>query len=151
MKEMTRTTTTLPSGRWRTGARLILACVMSASFLGAAPLPGPYGKEHEITVDPTSLEPPTRWHLPGITPIIASLDPEYTDAYSTTERRVVKLKPGQYRFGTFTFDFPFKVTLEGVLEFSPSLEQCVDGRGTTTLTIRCSQMQPYSGEVDYYK
>ncbi len=151
MEAMIRATAKISAGRGPAFARLLLACLMSAILLGAAPLPGPYGKEYEITVDPTSLEPPTRWHVPGITPIIASLDPEYTDAYSTTERHVVKLKPGQYRFGTFTFDFPFKVTLEGVLEFSPSLEHCVDGRGTTTLTIRCSQMQPYSGEVDYYK
>lgn len=151
MEGMRPRTTEAPAGRWPAFAQLVVACLMSATLLGASPLPGPYAKEYEITVDPTSLEPPTRWHVPGITPIIASLDPEYTDAYSTTERRVVKLKPGRYRFGTFTFDFPFTVTLDGVLEFSPSLDHCVDGRGTTTLTVRCSQMQPYSGEVDYYK
>lgn len=148
----TKPLTTLGRGRpWSAVALVLLVGLMCATLLGAAPLPGPYAKEYEITVDPTALEPPTRWHVPGITPIIASLDPEYTDAYSTTERRIVKLKPGQYRFGTFTFDFPFTVTLDGVLEFAPSLEHCVEGRGTTTLTIRCSQMQPYSGEVDYYK
>ena len=151
MNRLTQMTTMMLGDRSWAMARLALACALSATLLGAAPLPGPYAKEHEITVDPTLLEPPTRWHVPGVTPIIASLDPEYTDAYSTTERRVVKLKPGQYRFGTFTFDFPFQVTLDGLLEFSPSLEHCVDGRGTTTLTVRCSQMQPYSGKPDYYK
>lgn len=140
-----------PAGSGPGLAWLVLACVMSASLLGAAPLPGPYAKEHAITIDPTALEPPTRWHVPGVTPIIASLDPEYTDAYSTTERQVVTLKPGHYRFGTFTFDFPFEVTLDGVLDFSPSLDHCVDGRDTTTLTIRCSRVQPYTGDIDYYE
>lgn len=110
---------------------------------------GPYSKEYEIMVDPRGLTPPTRWHVPGVTPIIASLDPEYTDAYSTTERKAVKLKPGQYRFGTFTFDFPFVITLEGVLDYSTSLDQCVDGRGTRTLVVRCSRTQPYGGQPEY--
>ena len=30
-----------------------------------------------------------------------------------------------------------------------SLDQCVTGRGTQTLTVRCSQTQPYSGQRDY--
>ena len=122
----------------------------SLSSFGAEAAPrGPYSKEYEIRVDPTALKPPTRWHVPGVTPIIASLDPEYTDAYSTTEQKVVKLKPGKYRFGTFTFDFPFVITLEGVVDFAPSLDQCVDGRGSRTLTVRCSRTQPYGGQRDY--
>ncbi len=115
---------------------------------GAAP-PGAYSTEHDITVDPTALTPPTRWHLPGVTPMITSMDPDTTDAYSTTERQVVKLRPGTYRFGTFTFDFPFVVTLEGVLDFAKSLDQCVEGRGTKTLTVTCSRMQPYGGTPEY--
>jgi hypothetical protein len=137
---------------WREIGSLVGVGLLVAAFTPwpaqAAP-PGPYSTEYPITVDPTGLTPPTRWHVPGVTPIIATLDPEYTDAYSTTERAVVKLKPGQYRFGTFTFDFPFRVTLEGVLDYSSSLDQCVDGRGTTTLTVRCSRTQPYGGEPDY--
>ena len=56
------------------------------------------------------------------------------DAYKTTESRALKLKPGKYTFGSFTFDFPFAVNLEGKLEFDQSLDQCVEGRGTQTLT-----------------
>ena len=66
------------------------------------------------------------------------------------ERRpYLTLKPGRYRFGTFTFDFPFVLTLEGVLDFSSSLDQCVEGRGSRTLTVRCSRTQPYGGEPEY--
>jgi len=59
------------------------------------------------------------------------------------------LKPGEYRFGTFTFDFAFRVTLDGTLDFADSLTQCVDGRGTQRLVIRCSHTQPYKQERDY--
>ena len=30
----------------------------------------PLTREYTITVDPTGLEPPTRWHVPGVTPLI---------------------------------------------------------------------------------
>lgn len=130
------------------GAAAVFLLSVNPLGIDAAPR-GPYAKEYEIKVDPTTLTPPTRWHVPGVTPIIASLDPEYTDAYSTTEQKVVKLKPGKYRFGTFTFDFPFVITLDGVIDFAPSLDQCVDGRGTRTLTVRCSRTQPYGGQPEY--
>ena len=78
-------------------------------------------------------------------------DPINMDAYKTTEVKQLNLKPGEYRFGTFTFDFLFKVTLSGTLEYSPTLDQCVDGRGTQVLTIRCSHTQPYPQEPDYPK
>lgn len=106
-------------------------------------------KEYTITVDATALHPPSRWYVPGVTPIIWSLDPDSTEAFRTTEIHELKLKPGSYRFGTFTFDFPFTVTLEGVLDFAPSLDQCVSGRGTQTLIVRCSRTQPYGGQPDY--
>ena len=128
------------------GALLLIA--VSALWGEAAP-PGPYSKEYQITVDPTALTPPTRWYVPGVTPHVASLDPDTTDAFSTTQRGEITLKPGQYRFGTFTFDFPFVLTLEGVLDFSPSLDQCVEGRGTKTLMVRCSRTQPYGGQPEY--
>ena len=114
----------------------------------AAP-PAPYSKEYAITVDATALTPPTWWYVPGVTPIIWSLDPDNTEALQTTAPHELKLKPGSYRFGTFTFDFPFTVTLEGVLDFATSLDQCVSGRGTQTLTVRCSRTQPYGGTRDY--
>jgi len=139
--------------RWRgaTGRLVALTLALTwglASPASAAP-PAPYSKEHGITIDATALTPPTWWHVPGKTPIIWSMDPDNTEAYRTTAVRELKLKPGSYRFGTFTFDFPFVVTLEGVLDFAPSLDQCVSGRGTQVLTIRCSRTQPYGGQRDY--
>ena len=111
----------------------------------------PLLREFPITVNPSALAPPTWWHVPGITPLIWTKDPINMDAYKTSESRTLNLKPGDYRFGTFTFDFLFKVTLSGTLEFSPALDQCVDGRGTQVLTIRCSHTQPYPQEPDYPK
>ncbi len=134
---------------------LLLCCagsvLLGASITGAgeAAPPSASSKEYDITVDATALTPLTRWQVPGVTPYLMSLDPEYSEAYPTTESRVVRLKPGQYRFGTFTFDFSFEVTLEGVLDFAPSLDQCIDGRGTRTLTVRCSRTQPYGGQPEY--
>jgi len=115
---------------------------------GAAPPPA-YTKEYPITIDATRLNPPTWWHVPGMTPIIWSLDPESTEAFRTTTMQELKLKPGSYRFGTFTFDFLFAVTLEGVLEYAKSLDQCVNGRGTQKLTVSCSRTQPYGGQPEY--
>lgn len=106
-------------------------------------------KEYTITVDATALHPPSWWYVPGVTPIIWSMDPDNTEALKTTEPHALKLKPGSYRFGTFTFDFPFTVTLEGVLDFAPSLDQCVSGRGTQKLVVRCSRTQPYGGQPEY--
>ncbi len=111
----------------------------------------PLLREFPITVNPSALNPPTWWHVPGITPLIWTKDPINMDAYKTTEVKQLNLKPGEYRFGTFTFDFLFKVTLSGTLEYSPTLDQCVDGRGTQVLTIRCSHTQPYPQEPDYPK
>ena len=87
--------------------------------------------------------------MPGVTPMIMTMDPDSTDAFKTTQAQELKLRPGDYRFGTFTFDFPFTVTIDGVLEYSKSLDQCVQGRGTKTLSVTCSRMQPYGGKRDY--
>jgi hypothetical protein len=111
----------------------------------------PHTKEYAITVDATALHPPTWWYVPGVTPLIWSLEPENTDAFKTTERQELKLKPGAYRFGTFTFDFPFMVTMDGKLDFAPSLDQCVGGRGTAELKVLCSKVQPYAGQPEYWK
>ena len=116
----------------------------------AGPPPTLYSKEYTITIDATALKPPTWWQVPGVTPMIMTMDPDTTEAYRTTAARELKLKPGNYRFGTFTFDFPFVVTLEGVLDYARSLDQCVGGRGTQKLTVRCSRTQPYSGKPEYY-
>jgi hypothetical protein len=123
-------------------------CLASAA-VQAAP-PAAYTREHAIVFDATALIPPTWWQVPGVTPMIMTMDPESSDAYRTTDRRELKLKPGQYKFGTFTFDFPFTISLDGKVDFAKSLDQCVEGRGTQTLTVRCSRTYPYGGKRDNY-
>ena len=129
------------------GAGLLLSAVMGAS--ATAGQPAAYLQEHSITIDATVLEPPTWWQVPGITPSIYASDPESLDAYKTTEARALKLKPGKYKFVSFTFDFPFGVNLDGKVEYATSLDQCVGGRGTQTLTVRCSRTYPHGGQRDY--
>lgn len=134
--------------RFLTLALYAAAIVVSVSIGHAAP-PTIYTTEHAITIDATTLHPPSWWYVPGITPLIWSMDPENTEAYRTSSIRELKLKPGSYRFGTFTFDFPFTVNLDGRLEFPATLDQCVSGRGTQKLTITCSKTQPYGGQPEY--
>ena len=122
-----------------------------ASLANAAEPTNPLLREFSITVDPSALNPPTWWHVPGITPLIWTKDPVNMDAYKTTQIKELKLKPGEYRFGTFTFDFLFKVTLAGTLEFAKTLDQCVNGRGSGVLAIHCSHTQPYPQDPDYPK
>lgn len=127
---------------------------------GLATIPGETGhasspppahlKEHTITIDATNLVPPSWWQVPGVTPSIWASDPESLDAPKTSERRELQLKPGTYKFISFTFDFPFAVTLDGTLEFAKSLDQCIEGRGTRTLIVRCKRMYPHGGERDAY-
>ena len=100
-------------------------------------------------VDPTALVPPTSWNIPGVTPLIYNMDPISSEAFKTTAVKELHLKPGQYRFGSFTFDFPFSVSRDGLLQFASTLDQCVKGRGTNTLTILCSHTQPYPQQPDY--
>ena len=143
-KSLTRTV-------WIRSLTIVLACLplLLVSVSEAAEPRNPLLREFSITVDPSGLNPPTWWHVPGITPLIWTKDPINMDAYKTTEVKELKLKPGEYRFGTFTFDFLFKVTLSGTLEFAKTLDQCVDGRGSEKLTIRCSHTQPYPQDPDY--
>jgi hypothetical protein len=82
----------------------------------AAGQPAAYTQEHAITIDATPINPQSWWQVPGITPSIYASDPESMDAYKTTESRALKLKPGKYKFGSFTFDFPFTVNLDGPLQ-----------------------------------
>ena len=135
--------------RWATGWLLTLAsCLLSSSFAQAGP-PTAYTTEHSITIDASVLEPPSWWQVRGITPSIYNSDPESMDAYKTTEKRTLALKPGKYKFVSFTFDFPFSVNLEGKLDFAGSLDQCVEGRGTQTLIVRCKRTYPHGGQPDY--
>lgn len=144
-------TTNSSSTTWRGHLCVLLVCspLMLASLAEAAEPINPLLREFSITVDPSALKPPTWWHVPGITPLIWSKDPVNMDAYKTTEVKEVKLKPGEYRFGTFTFDFLFKVTLSGTLEYAQALDQCVNGRGSEKLIIHCSHTQPYPQDPDY--
>ena len=129
---------------------LIITCGLMNVTEAAEPV-NPLLKEFTIKIDPSALKPPTHWHVPGMTPLIWTMDPVNMEAYKTTDVKELQLKPGTYRFGTFTFDFLFKVSLSGTLEFSEALDQCVEGRGTQVLTIRCSHTQPYPQDPDYYK
>jgi len=138
---------------WMRGLCVLLACLplMVTALSEAAEPTNPLLREFAITVDPSALNPPTWWHVPGITPLIWTKDPINMDAYKTTQVKELQLKPGEYRFGTFTFDFLFKVTLSGTLEFAKTLDQCVNGRGSGKLTIHCSHTQPYPQDPDYPK
>jgi hypothetical protein len=137
--------------KWGMGCCLLGVLLGSAMVIqpAAAGQPAAYTKEHSITIDATTITPQSWWQVPGVTPSIYASDPESLDAHKTTEARALKLKPGKYKFGSFTYDFPFAVNLEGKLEFDKSLDQCVEGRGTQTLTVRCSRTYPYSGQRDY--
>ena len=128
-----------------------LVCLITAPVVQAEEPVNPLLREFTIQVDPTALHPPTWWHVPGVTPLIWTMDPISAKAHRTTEAQQVLLKPGEYRFGTYTFDFAFKVTLSGTLDYAKNLDQCVDGRGSQKLTIRCSHTQPYPQEPDYYE
>jgi hypothetical protein len=126
----------------------LVSGIVIASSVQAGP-PAAYTTEHPITIDATVLDPPSWWQVPGVTPSIYNSDPESMDAYKTTDKQTLALKPGKYKFVSFTFDFPFSVNLEGKIEFSSSLDQCVEGRGTQTLVVRCKRTYPHGGQRDY--
>lgn len=126
-----------------------LLTIASAQW-GFAGEPPAHLKAHQITIDATKLVPPSWWQVPGITPSIWNSDPESLDAPKTSELRELQLRPGTYKFISFTFDFPFTVNLNGTLDFSTSLDQCVHGRGTTTLVILCKRTYPHGGQPDPY-
>ena len=139
----------LEAWRWAMGLLpLLFAGAVGLEMADAAPPPS-YTKEHAIMIDPTVLDPPSWWYVPGVTPSIYNSDPDSLDAFKTTDKRTLALKPGKYKFISFTFDFPFSVNLEGKLEFASSLDQCVEGRGTQTLIVRCKRTYPYGGQPDY--
>ncbi len=130
---------------------LLVASCLFISSVGLASEPtNPLLRKFTMTVDPSALHPPTKWQVPGITPLISIMDPASNVAYSTEEVKTLELKPGKYQFGTYTFSFFFKVTLSGTLDYDKSLDQCVQGRGTQKLTVTCSHTQPYPQDPDYY-
>jgi hypothetical protein len=141
-------------GRKQNPSRSIamMAGLAAALFVETAMATSPpaHLTEHTITIDATKLVPTSWWQVPGVTPSIWNSDPESLDAPKTSERRALSLKPGKYKFISFTFDFPFMVSLEGTLDFAKSLDQCIEGRGTQTLVVRCKRTYPHSGERDAY-
>lgn len=104
---------------------------------------------YPITIDPTALVSPSWWQIPGVTPSIWTSDPETSDAFRTTNAKKLALQPGEYKFVSFTFDFPFTVTPSGTIDFSTSLDECVEGRGKQTLVIKCKRTYPHGGRPDY--
>lgn len=129
---------------------LLVGFLITGGFsVAQAGPPAAYTTEHPITIDSTVLDPPSWWYVPGVTPSIWNSDPESMEAYKTTDKRTLSLKPGKYKFISFTFDFPFSVNLNGKIEYAPSLDQCVDGRGTQTLIVRCKRTYPHGGQPDY--
>lgn len=143
----------------RTDRRTKMVRVLGVLVLSLLVVPGPLVAEsalvhrdqweHSITIDATKLHLPTWWYVPGITPIIRNFDPDSAETFRTTELPELVLEPGVYRFGTFTFDFPLRVTFDGLLDFFPSLDQCVGGRGTPVLVVHCRQTQPFARQPDY--
>jgi hypothetical protein len=126
---------------------LLMIAWMGTAMAGPPPA---HLREHTITIDATKLVPASWWQVPGVTPSIYNSDPDSLDAPKTSERRDLNLKPGKYKFISFTFDFPFIVNLDGTLDFATSLDQCIEGRGTHTLVVRCKRMYPHGGERDPY-
>ena len=105
-------------------------------------------KTYAITINATSIVSQSWWQVPGVTPSIWTSDPETSDAYRTTDPRVLQLQPGHYKFVSFTFDFPFEATPEGAVEYASSLNQCVEGRRTPTLFVRCKRTYPHGGQPE---
>ncbi len=136
------------TGSWTIGGLSFLLCTAVLSPVMAGP-PAAYTTEHKITIDATAIEPPSWWQVPGVTPSIYASDPDSMDAYKTTDARALGLKPGKYKFMSFTFDFPFTVNLDGKLEYAASLDQCVGGRGTQSLVVTCKRTYPHGGQRDY--
>jgi len=126
-----------------------LLCASGIEPLAMANTHGNIEQEHAITIDATSIVSQSWWQVPGVTPSIWTSDPETSDAYRTSDTRVLQLKPGQYKFISFTFDFPFDVTPEGTVAYAPTLDQCVEGRGTHTLIVRCKRTYPHGGQPEY--
>ena len=124
-----------------TGAFLCSTAMRSSADMQAEVYP--------ITIDATALVPESWWQVPGRTPSIWTADPETSEAHLTSRPRVLPLPPGQFKFVSFTFDFAFEVTREGTVDYATSLDQCVEGRGTAVLRVRCKRTYPHGGHPDY--
>lgn len=135
--------------RWMPVYGLFMAFALGPGTIALAEPPVTLEQTHPITIDATAIVSQSWWHIPGITPSIWTSDPETSDAYRTTEVKRLPLRAGAYKFISFTFDFPFRVTAEGTVDYSQALDQCVSGRGTQSLIVRCKRTYPYGGKPDY--
>ena len=96
----------------------------------------PMAREHEIVIDATTIEPPRYWSVPGVTEPLQSVRGRLT----TDKLATLKLRPGRYMFMTSAFSFEFMVNLDGVLDYSKLVGQCLDGRGKATLVVKCGRI-----------
>jgi len=60
------------------------------------------------------------------------------DRMMTNKIATIQLKPGRYMLMTTAFSFEFIVNLDGKLDYHKSLDKCLEGRGATTLVVKCS-------------
>ncbi len=112
-----------------TGATLVVGVTLAEQNQPRLPL----AQEHPIVIDATAIVPPRAWSVPGVTePIQSVRDRMMTDKVAT-----LKLRPGRYMFMTTVFSFEFIVNLDGKLDYHKNLGKCVDGRGTTSLVVKC--------------
>ncbi len=93
----------------------------------------PLAQRYPIAINATGIVPPRVWSVPGVTePLQSVRDRMMTDKVTT-----LKLRPGRYMFMTTAFSFEFIVNLDGKLDYRKSLDKCVEGRGATTLVVKC--------------
>jgi hypothetical protein len=93
----------------------------------------PLAQAHPIVIDATAIVPPRVWSVPGITEPLQSV----RDRMMTNKIATLKLRPGRYMFMTTAFSFEFMVNLDGKLDYRKNLGQCVGGRGTASLVVKC--------------
>ena len=110
----------------------------AVSLLAAEPPQHPLAREFPIAVDAMALTPPIVWGIPGVTESIQSLHPLMSDKKTT-----LHLRPGRYSYMTTAFSFEFTVDLDGKLGYHKNLDQCISGRGTAVLTVKCHRTQPF--------
>ena len=55
----------------------------------------------------------------------------------TGKVKTLKTRPGRYMFMTTNFSFRFMVDLDGKLDYDKAHDECVEGRGTMKLVVKC--------------
>lgn len=142
-----------PCLSWRIFTKIVcgslLALALGTEAVAMTDTIAPVETTYPISIDATAIVSQSWWQVPGVTPSIWTSDPETSDAYRTSEVRRLDLRPGPYKFISFTFDFPFRVTKGGTVEYAQVLDECVGGRGTQTLIVRCKRTYPHGGKPEY--